>query len=159
MVPLLDPETRPAKESLEQVRQEIRGLGVASDQPSPITNCEQMSTLHGMIDQKSPPKILPFSTQYEMYLSFSETTTRRSFRQKKKNPTQRWSTASTASMMAVMNKGSLDTAQVAAGGDWASMGLEALPAGALNAKEFDLSVGEVAQSFVIAPADFVNVQG
>ena len=62
------------QKSLEDVRKlivEVLKANVALE-PVPITNCKNVSELQGMIDQKNPPKIYPFATQYEMFLGLKK---------------------------------------------------------------------------------------
>jgi uncharacterized protein YfkK (UPF0435 family) len=62
----------PVQKSPEDVRKEIMQLIKQTKDVVPIARCKELSDLHGMIDQKNPPKIYPFAAQYEMYMGLSK---------------------------------------------------------------------------------------
>ncbi|KAH0789931.1 hypothetical protein GPJ56_006433 [Histomonas meleagridis] len=53
----------------------IKQIDEISNAPSKvisITDCKDLNQLFGLLDQRNPPKIHPFSTQYEMYLALQK---------------------------------------------------------------------------------------
>lgn len=70
----LQEEAIVSQKNLEDVRKLIVEVlkANAAPEPVPITNCKNVSELQGIIDQKNPPKIYPFATQYEMFLGLKK---------------------------------------------------------------------------------------
>lgn len=64
----LNLNNRPSR-SLEDIRNDLSEFFDKSLEVVPITNCKQIMQLDGLIDQKCPPKIIPFSTQFDMFLA------------------------------------------------------------------------------------------
>jgi len=58
--------------TLEQVISKIESMNTINSDPIPITNCKNISQLHGIIDQLNPPKITPFSTEHEMFVGLQK---------------------------------------------------------------------------------------
>ena len=56
-----------SKKFIGKIKNDLLELVGKTSEIVPITKCKKISHLNGLIDQKNPPKILPFSSQYEMY--------------------------------------------------------------------------------------------
>jgi hypothetical protein len=62
-------ETLPSvQRSLEEVGKQLADIVKRPADIVPITTCEELTDLFGLIDQRTPPKIDPFGAQYEIFL-------------------------------------------------------------------------------------------
>jgi len=76
--------------TLNSIKKKIYSMFPTISEPVPITNCKMIDQLRGIIDQINPPKIRPFSNQYEMFMGLKKAADNDKGGTK---PTKRWSSS------------------------------------------------------------------
>ena len=118
----------------------------------PITNCEQIGQLCGMIDQKNPPKILPYSSQYEMFIGLRKNPTI-----EKKKLLKKWS--STLSLTSgILSNRSFILPSALDGNDFTKIEFNELPKSKINKKFLDIPNDDNGSwRFIVAAKEFLEL--
>lgn len=156
----IDPEisssdNQEAEESkyLEDIQQGLNGFLVNSPSDSvPITNCKQISQLSGMIDQQNPPKILPFSSQYEMYVGL-----RKDSKGGRKKQGKKWSSSLSLTSGALSNRSLILPSSLELT-DFSQIELEELPQPHITMKLLNIPTdGKETWNFVVSSSEFLQL--
>jgi hypothetical protein len=120
-----------------------------------VTNCKQLAQLRGVIDQKSPPKIIPYTTQFEAWAALVEQD-KTPAGKRKRSTKKRWST------MSIMGLGAsnVHTLSVMAqsSADFAAKDFKPLPLGQVQREALDLAAIESSNSrFIMSTAEFLSL--
>ncbi|OHT00499.1 hypothetical protein TRFO_32767 [Tritrichomonas foetus] len=140
---------------IDEIKKGLNELVDKSTEIVPITNCKQISQLNGIIDQTVPPKILPFSPQFEMFLGLrkdAETSPR-----KRSRTPRRWSSSMSLSSLSFFSKTALINHPDQS--DFSDLKLMEIPIRPikLNLLETANDEGE-SFHFVISPDEFLNLE-
>ena len=87
---------------VSDVCNEIKQIVDFSGETVPFTNCKDLHQLHGMISMSNPPKIIPFSTRYDMYLGMKKE--QKKFIESSSRPVQKWSSTVSLTSQIMSNK-------------------------------------------------------
>ncbi|KAK8891665.1 hypothetical protein M9Y10_028885 [Tritrichomonas musculus] len=90
--------------SIEQVKNDICALIPSNDNIVPFTDCKDFQELHGLIKMENPPKIYPFSTDYEVYLGMKSAKEKFIESPQSSNVSKSYSTMSMTSSQILSNK-------------------------------------------------------
>ena len=124
----------------------------ASFESVPITNCEQITQLCGMIDQRNPPKILPYSSQYEMYVGLRKNPTI-----EKKKLIKKWSSTLSLTSGILSNRSLILPASID-GNDFSKIEFAELPMANINKKFLDIPGDENGSwRFVVSAKEFLEL--
>jgi hypothetical protein len=145
--------------SADDVLREIAKLEKTAAGSVPITNCKSLVELYGLIDQKSPPKIAPFATHYEIYVGISKdwrSTRRTSEASYNCSLNRLGSTTSLRSGIVINRSFVLATAMIEQG--MKSVQYRPLAAGPIKEQLLDIPpIDSATWKFVVTPEEFAGL--
>lgn len=146
----------PNNKSFEFIKKEISELTDPSGEVTPITNCKHLTQLHGIIDQKTPPKIYPFATQYEMFISLKKDANLN----RAKNTSKKWSSQLVMTSGIISSTRSLILPTLIEGNnDFSNMDIEPIPLNPCHKSLLDLPNVETGKwQFIISPNQFIQLK-
>ncbi|OHS98790.1 hypothetical protein TRFO_01838 [Tritrichomonas foetus] len=124
-----------------------------SSEVVPITNCKQILQLNGLIDQQNPPKILPFSSHYEMYVGLRKNVGV----EKRGSRTKRWS-SSLSLTSGILSNRSMIFPSINDATDFSNLKLEEIPKVPLQMKLLDIPTDETGSwQFIVSAKAFLEL--
>ena len=143
------------KKDMAAVRRDLSTLLDKNVEIAPMTNFEQLAQLKGIIDQKNPPKVYPFTSQYEMYQKLKED----EHTQGTGRPTQKkWSsTVSMASGLISHRSMLLPTTQF--GIDFAALQMDPIPHNPITVERLQWTTSQTLnRNLIISPTEFLHLK-
>ncbi|OHT03415.1 hypothetical protein TRFO_06631 [Tritrichomonas foetus] len=95
-------ESNAHSKTLSDIQNEIREISDFNAETVPFTKCKNLQQLHGMISMKNPPKIYPFSTQFEVFLGMKKE--QKKFLENPPRSPQKWSSTLSLTSQIMSNK-------------------------------------------------------
>jgi hypothetical protein len=118
-----------------------------------IAKCRDLSDLHGMIDQRNPPKIYPFAAHSEMYLGLSKEKW-----QHAQAPHPGKSSSASTLLHGISNTRSFILASAMQNVGMFDVQYKLLEPGTVNQTLLDIpTVDNSVWKFVVTPAEFLNL--
>jgi hypothetical protein len=135
-----------AQKTIEDVSKQLAEIVKNQTERVPITTCEELTDLMGLIDQKNPPKIDPFGALYEMFVALRDGT-----------PVVKPLLSTLGSVLRSGMFGNRAYAMASSMHDLSQASWRLKPLVVLPLLDAALEVPQCRQEFVVSPAEFASL--